>query len=110
MELKRILARDTRTATEQAIALYGPDVLVISNHQVDGQTELVVALDVQPEPAPAAVVAPAAPAFQRSFMQAQQVTAAVIEPEISPEQAPVAAMVAEPVPCERARTSRGASP
>jgi flagellar biosynthesis GTPase FlhF len=98
MELKRILARDTRSATEQAIALYGPDVLVISNHQVDGQTELVVALDVQPEPAPAAVLAPAAPAFQRSFMQAQQVTAAVIDPEDSPEQAPVAAMVAEPVP------------
>lgn len=74
MELKRILARDTRSATEQAIALYGPDVLVISNHQVDGQTELVVALDVQPEPTSAPVVAPAASTFQRSFMQAQQVS------------------------------------
>lgn len=84
MELKRILARDTRSATEQAIALYGPDVLVISNHQVDGQTELVVALDVQPEPAPAAVVAPAAPAFQRSYVEAQQMTA------------PIAPMVLEP--------------
>jgi flagellar biosynthesis protein FlhF len=89
MELKRILARDTRTATEQAIALYGPDVLVISNHQIDGQTELVVALDVQPEPAPAAVVAPAAPAFQRSFMRAQQVTAAQVEPLVATELEPV---------------------
>ncbi len=46
MELKRILARDTRSATDQAIALYGPDVLVISNHQVGGQTELVVAIEM----------------------------------------------------------------
>ncbi len=46
MELKRILARDTRSATEKAMALYGPDVLIISNHRVEGQTELIVALDV----------------------------------------------------------------
>jgi flagellar biosynthesis GTPase FlhF len=46
MELKRILARDTRSATEKAMSLYGPDVLIISNHRVDGQTELIVALDV----------------------------------------------------------------
>jgi len=26
MELKRILARDTRSATEKAMALFGPDV------------------------------------------------------------------------------------
>ena len=49
MELKRILARDTRSATEQAMALYGPDVLIISNNRVAGQTELVVALDVAAE-------------------------------------------------------------
>ena len=46
MELKRILARDTRSATEKAMAMYGPDVLIISNHRVEGQTELIVALDV----------------------------------------------------------------
>jgi len=51
MELKRILARDTRSATEQAMALYGPDVLIISNNRVSGQTELVVALDVLAESA-----------------------------------------------------------
>ena len=45
MELKRILARDTRTATDKAISLYGDDVLIISNHTVNGQTELVVALE-----------------------------------------------------------------
>ena len=52
MQLKRILARDTRSATEKAIALYGSDVLIISNHLVNGQTELVVALDL-PETASA---------------------------------------------------------
>ena len=47
MELKRILARDTRSATEQAMALYGKDVLIISNQRVGGQTELVIALEVE---------------------------------------------------------------
>ena len=47
MELKRILAKDTRSATEQAIALYGKDVLIISNCRVGGQTELVIALEVE---------------------------------------------------------------
>jgi len=46
MELKRILARDTRSATEKAMAMFGPDVLIISNNRVEGQTELIVALDV----------------------------------------------------------------
>jgi flagellar biosynthesis GTPase FlhF len=46
MELKRIIARDTRSATEKAMALYGPDVLIISNNRVEGQTELIVAMDV----------------------------------------------------------------
>lgn len=44
MELKRIVAKDGRRATEQAIALYGPDVLVIANNSIEGQTELIVAL------------------------------------------------------------------
>ena len=47
MELQRIIARDTRSATEQALSRFGPNVFVISNHRVAGQTELVVAVDVQ---------------------------------------------------------------
>lgn len=47
MELQRILARDARSATEQALRRFGPNVFVISNHRVAGQTELVVAVDVQ---------------------------------------------------------------
>lgn len=46
MELKRILAKDARSANEKAIAQYGKHVLVISCSQVDGQTELIVAIDV----------------------------------------------------------------
>ena len=67
MELKRIIARDSRAANDKAIQLYGPDVLVISSQRVDNQMELIVAVDVAPEttaaqPAQAAAVAPAAPA------------------------------------------------
>jgi flagellar biosynthesis GTPase FlhF len=46
MELKRILAKDLRRATEQAVSLYGEDVLVISNAKVNGQVEVIVAVDV----------------------------------------------------------------
>ena len=55
MELKRIIARDTRAANQKAVALYGPDVLVISSSKVRGQTELIVAVDVPPISIEAAV-------------------------------------------------------
>jgi flagellar biosynthesis protein FlhF len=48
MELKRILARDIRAANEKAVAQYGADVLVISSSQVNGLTELIVAVDLAP--------------------------------------------------------------
>ena len=46
MEIQRILARDTKSATDKAIAQFGPDVLIISNNRVNGQTELLVAADI----------------------------------------------------------------
>ena len=52
MELKRILAKDLRRATEKAVKLYGEDVLVISNAKVNGQHEVIVAVDFAAEPAP----------------------------------------------------------
>ena len=55
MELKRILARDTRAANEKAVAMFGPDVLVISSSKVRGQTELIVAVDLTPLDAETAV-------------------------------------------------------
>jgi len=76
MELKRILARDTRSATEQAIRLYGEDVLIVSNHRVGQQTELVVAVDIPADPVmaaqPQAAQAPAETGngFARHFAQA----------------------------------------
>ncbi len=84
MELKRILANDTKSATERAMALYGRNVLVISNHTVGGQTELVVALDIE-EQSLDSTVAPSqhaqsaqrseasAAAFSDHFAQAQNV-------------------------------------
>jgi flagellar biosynthesis protein FlhF len=47
MELKRILANDAKTANDRAMSLYGRDVLIISSHTVGGQTELIVALDIE---------------------------------------------------------------
>ena len=52
MKLQRILAKDSRSANEQAIAKYGRDVLVVSNSRVNGMTELIVAVDVEPEKMP----------------------------------------------------------
>ena len=60
MELKRILASDTRSANEKALQLYGPNVFVISNQRLAGQTELVVAVDVQAAPPEQEELAPVA--------------------------------------------------
>ncbi len=49
MELKRILAKDLRRATEKAVKLYGDDVLFVSNAKVNGQHEVIVAVDLAPE-------------------------------------------------------------
>jgi len=58
MELKRILARDSRAANDKALQLYGPDVLVISSQRVDNQTELIVAIDTPQDVAAAVPPAP----------------------------------------------------
>ncbi len=80
MELKRILARDTRSATEQAIRLYGEDVLIVSNHRVGQQTELVVAVDI---PVDAVLAAPVQAAqgsnsFAQHFAQASAPASAAV--------------------------------
>jgi len=71
MELKRILARDTRAANEKAVALYGPDVLVISSSKVRGQTELIVAVDVAPLDADTAVAEAFVPT-EKSYVLSDQ--------------------------------------
>lgn len=46
MELKRILARDAASATEEVLARYGQDTLIISTRRVNNMTELIVAVDL----------------------------------------------------------------
>ncbi len=64
MELKRILARDSRSANEKAIQLYGPEVLIISSQRVDQQTELIVAVEVAAAPTSADTTSAADHFFQ----------------------------------------------
>ena len=45
MRLERVVAKDARRATEQVIANFGPDALIVSNQRVNGMTEIVVAVD-----------------------------------------------------------------
>jgi flagellar biosynthesis GTPase FlhF len=50
MRLERVIARDSRRATEQVIEQFGADALVISNQKVNGMTEIVVAVDIDSTP------------------------------------------------------------
>ena len=50
MELKRVLGKDNRHAMEQVVQLYGPDALVVSGHKLRDQFELVIAIDIEPDP------------------------------------------------------------
>ena len=86
MELKRIIARDTQAANEKAVALYGPDVLVISTAKVKGKTELIVAVDVEPLNAEAAVAEAFVPTDKTYSLSAK--TAAQQAPVAPPESAP----------------------
>jgi flagellar biosynthesis GTPase FlhF len=90
MELKRILARDTRAATEKAIALYGADVLIISNHQIHGETELVVAIDLPEEPA-----MELQPTDTKSDSQGLSFQAALKQSQNPPEITPMASPTSE---------------
>ncbi len=83
MQLKRILAKDSRTAMDLAMARYGKDVLVVSSQSVAGQIELVVALDVAPQPAPAPVASSEPSAFTQAFRRA---LGPMPEPELEPLQ------------------------
>ena len=49
MELKRILAKDSRRALEKVSDEYGNNALVISSAKVNGQTEVIVAIDLHSE-------------------------------------------------------------
>jgi flagellar biosynthesis protein FlhF len=73
MELKRILARDSRSANEKAIQLYGSDVLIFSSQRLDNQIELIVAVDLDAKP-----VAAAAETVMTSTEEPQETSAAFV--------------------------------
>ena len=50
MELKRIVAQDLRSATQEAVRLYGPNTLVVSSERIKGKMEVIAAVDLKPEP------------------------------------------------------------
>ena len=105
MELKRILANDTKSATEKAMALYGRDVLVISNHLVGGQTELVVAIDIGDQPEALAGTKPAAASADSDFKR--HLFAAQTKPkgQVAP---PEAKSPAQQLPAVKAKAPTGA--
>ena len=49
MELVRILGKDSRSATDEVLAKYGENALIISNQRLNGKNELIVAVDIAPE-------------------------------------------------------------
>lgn len=77
MELRRILARDLRAATEKAVGLYGKDALVISHEQVNGQTEVIVAVDLEADPMTLRVA-------DREFLEPAVSTPERVEPSFAP--------------------------
>jgi flagellar biosynthesis GTPase FlhF len=88
MELKRILAKDIRRATEKAVALYGKDVLFVSNAKVNGMTEVIVAVDVAPDTLLETSDLGDGQRFdqvlKQSFKEAEHGTTASPSPEITP--------------------------
>lgn len=97
MELKRILARDSRSANEKAIQLYGPDVLIISSQKLDHQTELIVAVDLDAQVQPAQTAGVAQPQTQEDVLGRESTfvpfsklfqSASAFAP-LEPEEAPV---------------------
>ncbi len=58
MELKRIVAQDSQRANARAIELYGPDALIVSSTRVNGKVEVIVAVDIVPEPLEALIPTP----------------------------------------------------
>jgi flagellar biosynthesis GTPase FlhF len=94
MELKRILAKDLRRATEKAVKLHGEDVLFVSNAKVNGQHEVIIAVDVATEAEPWTETRPAgdgerfSSALKESFRALEGADDAQADEEITYEPAP----------------------
>ena len=102
MELKRILATDSRSAKAKALRLYGPDALILSNEKVNGQVEIIVAVDLASDnagdeirlrpaissPSAAAMVTP--PNFGRVLQGAMKHMQKVQPPDATEDASPAA--------------------
>ncbi len=51
MELKRVIGKDSKHAMEMVQQQFGPDALVISSQKVNQRCEMIVAVDITPDPA-----------------------------------------------------------
>lgn len=50
MELKRVIGKDSKHAMELVQQRFGPDALVISSHKANQRFEMIVAVDITPDP------------------------------------------------------------
>ena len=49
MELKRVLAKDSRTALETISENYGKNTVIVESNKVQGKIEMIVAVDIDTE-------------------------------------------------------------
>ena len=49
MELKRVLAKDSRTALETINENYGENTVIVESNKVQGKVEMIVAVDINTE-------------------------------------------------------------
>ena len=49
MELKRVLAKDSRTAMETINENYGENSVIVESNKVQGKVEMIVAVDINTE-------------------------------------------------------------
>ena len=111
MKLQRILAKDSRSAKDEAIRRFGADVLVVSNHLVNGMTELIVAVDVEPEaPAPAAIAPGSAEKFHAVLQERIELARRqVAQTPAAAPRAGISTAQARPMPLPVQNQSLGAS-
>ena len=50
MELNRVIGKDSKHAMEMVQQQFGPDALVISSQKVNQRFEMIVAVDIAPDP------------------------------------------------------------
>ena len=127
MRLERVVAKDARRATEQVLATFGPDALIVSNQRVNGMTEIVVAVDTDspseaprsPEPIQTArVFAPRADReFGRSLLESFKSSTAGERPQQAravpspdPSEVPAVAQTRSPEPARASTEDQDVPP